>query len=386
MKKYTNSYLSYFLMYGFFYLSWALFAQLTSVYLLGKGYNATEVSLVVSCSYFTSMVMQPIIGSFSDRYSVRKVMTVLFVLAGFGGIAFMLANSLITIIIGYCFVLTLINGTVTILEKVATTSPYRYGSIRIWGTIGYASGSQIAGILYDKISPSAIFIVFFVTMLIATIGLIGTRPKLSQKEDTQTKENVKTITLFTNKKYLYYLVICGLFSGVASIGNTYIPSMLNYSGLAVSITSTVLSVAVICEAPIVFFSHKFMDRFANKTLITISFILIMIQYGTYGFNLGLPLMVAGTFLAKHTAGMLLAMTNLKVVNTIVNEKQQITALAFIATFKNLCNIVFQNVGGRVLDMTSYPTLFKILFGILALGLVLVFFFKIESGNDKQIFN
>ena len=51
LKRYKNSYLSYFLMYNFYYLSWAVFSALISVYLLDKGFKASEVSLVVSTSF-----------------------------------------------------------------------------------------------------------------------------------------------------------------------------------------------------------------------------------------------------------------------------------------------------------------------------------------------
>ena len=39
----------------------------------------------------------------------------------------MFADSLITITIGYSFVLTLINGTNPVMEKIASSSPYQYG-------------------------------------------------------------------------------------------------------------------------------------------------------------------------------------------------------------------------------------------------------------------
>lgn len=41
LKRYKNSYLSYFLMYNFYYLSWAVFSALISVYLLDKGFKAS---------------------------------------------------------------------------------------------------------------------------------------------------------------------------------------------------------------------------------------------------------------------------------------------------------------------------------------------------------
>ncbi len=78
------------------------------------------------------------------------------------------------------------------------------------------------------------------------------------------------------------------------MGNTFIPSMLTDKGLDVGIASTVLSIAV-------------------------------------------------TLLAKHPAGMLYIMVNLKVINTLIDEDHQITAL--VATLKNLAAILFQNVAG-----------------------------------------
>ena len=46
----------------------------------------------------------------------------------------------------------MINGVNPIMEKIATASPYQYGKIRIWGTIGYALGSQLAGLLYESLN------------------------------------------------------------------------------------------------------------------------------------------------------------------------------------------------------------------------------------------
>ena len=50
------------------------------------------------------------------------------------------------------------------------------------------------------------------------------------------------------------------------MANTYIPAMFQNDGLKVSLVSTILSFAVLCEAPLVLFSHKFMDKLTNKRL------------------------------------------------------------------------------------------------------------------------
>ncbi len=384
LERYKNSYLSYFLMYNFYYLSWAVFSALISVYLLGKGFKASEVSLVVSTSFLTSMIFQPVIGMFSDRYDVKKVNFVLFTLAGIGGLAFMFADSLITITIGYSFVLTLINGTNPVMEKIASSSPYQYGKIRIWGTIGYATGSWLAGMIYQLISPSAIFICFIITMILCIIGLLGTKTPSELGQNNE--EKTKTSTLFHNYKYLYYLIIAAIFQGITNMANTYIPAMFQNDGLKVSLVSTILFFAVLCEAPLVLFSHKFMDKLTNKRLLIIAYSMITIQFLCYTLNVWLPLKVIITLITKHPSGMLFIMINLKIVSTLVPKEHQITALAFVQTLRNLSSIIFQNIAGQILDISSYQILFALSLIVIVVGFVLVILFKVPSGKDQKLFN
>lgn len=384
LERYKNSYLCYFLMYNFYYLSWAIFSALISIYLLDKGFKASEVSLVVSTSFLTSMIFQPVIGMFSDRYDVKKVNFVLFTLAGIGGIAFMFASSLITITIGYSFVLTLINGTNPVMEKIASSSPYQYGKIRIWGTIGYATGSWLAGMIYQLISPSAIFICFIITMILCIIGLLGTQTPSELGQNNE--EKTKTSTLFHNYKYLYYLIIAAIFQGITNMANTYIPAMFQNDGLKVSLVSTILSFAVLCEAPLVLFSHKFMDKLTNKRLLIIAYSMITIQFLCYALNVWLPLKVIITLITKHPSGMLFIMINLKIVSTLVPKEHQITALAFVQTLRNLSSIIFQNIAGQILDISSYQILFALSLIVIVVSFVLVILFKVPSGKDQKLFN
>lgn len=384
LERYKNSYLCYFLMYNFYYLSWAIFSALISIYLLDKGFKASEVSLVVSTSFLTSMIFQPVIGMFSDRYDVKKVNFVLFTLAGIGGLAFMFASSLITITIGYSFVLTLINGTNPVMEKIASSSPYQYGKIRIWGTIGYATGSWLAGMIYQLISPSAIFICFIITMILCIIGLLGTQTPSELGQNNE--EKTKTSTLFHNYKYLYYLIIAAIFQGITNMANTYIPAMFQNDGLKVSLVSTILSFAVLCEAPLVLFSHKFMDKLTNKRLLIIAYSMITIQFLCYALNVWLPLKVIITLITKHPSGMLFIMINLKIVSTLVPKEHQITALAFVQTLRNLSSIIFQNIAGQILDISSYQILFALSLIVIVVGFVIVILFKVPSGKDQKLFN
>lgn len=385
-RKLKNSYFSYFLMFNFYYFAWAVFSALTSVYLMGKGFNATEVSFIVSASFLSSMITQPFIGIASDRFGIKRINIILFVLAAAGGVFFIFADSFITILIGYSFVLLLLNGTNPMIEKTATASPYEYGKIRIWGTIGYAMGSQAAGLIYDYISPSAVFITFVITIVISTIGVFYTNPKEAKPISLENKEQSKISTLFTNRKFIYYLCIYGIFTGLTSMANTYIPTMFTSEGLSASTASVILSLAVLCELPIVFYSSRYMDRFSNKVLMITAIFVTLLQFLSYSVSLPLVLQIITTFMAKHTMGMLFIMVNLKAVNTLVEPHHQITALAFAATIKNLMSIVFQTVGGTMIDSLGYHPLFLISSIAMIICLIMTALFKIPSGNDLKLFS
>lgn len=66
-------------MYNFYYLSWALFSTLISVYLMGKGYRASQVSLVVSASFLASIVFQNIAGHILDAAGYSYLFCICFI-------------------------------------------------------------------------------------------------------------------------------------------------------------------------------------------------------------------------------------------------------------------------------------------------------------------
>lgn len=388
------NYLSFVMTYFFYYFSFAIFSCLIAVYLLDKGFSPAETSLVVSSSFLSSMIAQPIIGSLSDRYSLKRVNQSVFLLACFGGIYFAYASSLIACIIGYSFVLALINGSNPILEKLATLSPYKYGAIRVWGTIGYAVGSQAAGIIYAFIAPQAIFFTFVLTLVLAMIGLYFAKPDMKKQQllqkakikQQQANQKTHLFSLFKNHLFVQYLLIAGIFFSMINIANTYIPAMFQAEGLKLTVVSNILFWAVLCEVPVVFFSYLFMDRLSNKILLIIPTLIVLAQFFSFGFNLWLPIQVFWTLFAKHPASMIFVMMNLKIVATLIPEDQQISALALIQTIRNLASMLAQSLFGWLLEKSGYHQMFLIAFGLIACVLLALIFYRIPKSPKQKIFS
>lgn len=385
--KFKNSYFSYFMMYLFYYLSMALFTVLISVYLLNMGFKSMDVSLVVSMSFIFSTLAQPFIGHLSDRLDHKKVNISLLLISGVAAIGFLFSKQIISIAIFYSIGSLVLSGVNPVVERMAITSSFRYGSIRIWGTIGYATGSQLAGFIYDYISPQAIYIGFVVSVLLCALGIYGTQQVKETVVKVDSTENKKGSlkTFMSNHIFLTYLVISGIFGGVSSVAWTYIPAMLVNNGLSVNLSSTIIFVATLFELPLVFFSHKFMNRFSNKALLMMILIILIVQYAAYSLIPILAVKIVATLLCKHVAGMLFTMVNLKIIATIIGSEFQIGALALVGTIRSLSSLAFQNLGGYVIQTTSYEIFYLTLMAFAILALIITFFYKLPKGNESGMF-
>lgn len=374
-------------MYNFYFLAYALFSTLISVYMLDKGYSASQVSLVVSASFFSSMIVQPLMGILNDKIGIKKVTIYSFLLINIAAIFFMQANTLLLLTVWYSAVLMLVNGVNPVMDVLAARSPYTYGKIRIWGTFGYAMGSQLAGLIYKFISPQAIFIVFIGMMCVSILGVFGIDPKHNQgsKKATQMKNDSSIGKIFKNKTYLFYLLIVALYSGVGNTGHTYIPSMLEHSGLSVNMATTVVAISVICESPLIFFSYLFMDKVPIKKLLYIPLGILLLQYVIYGLDLGLTSKILLTLMSKHATGMLLIMVTLKIVANVVDENYLVTAIALVQTARNLGTILIQNIAGDIIDKSGYEMMSFFLAGVMVLVLVLAFFLKVPNKSNQKLF-
>ena len=224
-------------------------------------------------------------------------------------------------------------------------------------------------------------------MIISSLGLLGIQPK-HDRAALDKKDIHKQIglgKLLTNKTYLFYLLLVALYSGVGNTGHTYIPAMLQHSGLEVDMASTVVALSVLVEAPFIFYSYLFMDKISMKKLLYICLGIIFLQYSVYALDLGLISKIGMTLLSKHVTGMVLIMVTLKIVASLVDEKYLVTAIALVQTARSLGTILIQNLAGHFLDSWGYEGMNLFLAAVICLVCLLALFLKLPEGKGNQLF-
>ncbi len=388
VKGYKGSYFAYVMAFVWLYFAMAVFSSVLSVYLTDIGKSATEMSFIVSASGIFSFFVVPLTGYLTDRtQNPKAISSILLLSTGVMGLVFALCRSIWALFLLDGLILSFLNSVMPITERMAGRSKFRYGSLRVWGTAGYAVGAQAAGFAMDYISHSSIFVMLLISGILSSIGFWGTEnaplAEPPASGDSPSQKRAPLLKVLSNPSFLLFLLIACLFTGSSNVNMTYAPMLLNSMGVPTSTVGTVLFFSTLVEAPVILFSHKFMDRFSGKTLILASFAIIIVQFLFYGLSRSPAVVILAMVLLKAIASTLFVMINLKIVRNLLDPRFTTTGLSVINSATNLTGILLQNAGGILVDHSTIPTLYLALCGLTFLGLVFTLFLKV--GNREKVF-
>lgn len=390
LSRFKGSYVSYVFTYFFYFLAMALFGSVLSVYLTGIGKSSTEMSFIISAAGLFSFVMVPIVGYLNDRTQNPKLISrILLVAAGLLGLLFSVSRNVWVLFLLDGLIQSFINSVMPICERMAGASKFRYGSIRVWGTFGYAAGAQCAGIAIERFPPQVLFVLLLGATLLTVVGFWGTEdvrmepPAEETAEDRGPAEKPRLSSLLKNPQFLLFLGVAFLFSGCSGVNMNYTPVLLNSLGVPTGAVGTVLFFSTLVEIPLILFSHKFMDRFSGKTLMLISFAVIIVQFLFYGFTRSAAVVVTVMILLKAIASTLFVMITLKMVRNLVSPAFTTTGLSVVNAINNLSTILLQNLGGMVVDRSNIHVLYLCMTVLTTLGLLLTLFLRVK--NSEKVF-
>ncbi len=389
MEKFKNSYFSYMLMYFGYFMANCFASSLISVYLLDMGMSDFQVSVVITVANILAFLFNPLVGVLQQYVNKKRIITILYAGACICGLILFLRTSYVLMLTVYALFFSFLSCADPIIEYLGSHGPFAYGKIRIFGSLGAAIGSQLTALVYDWIAPRAIFAGVIIFVAIGYIGIINTSEKnlsITQNPNANARKG-KATDLIRNRTFLFYALLYLIHYGVCRINATYMAPLFTTSGLSVSLVGTVSFISIMCELPFVLNSHRFMDKISNKALLIALFSLLTIQYSTYAFAKSLVVKVIVTFATRNIDAMTFIMTNLKIVNTIVEDDLQPTALSVLHSMNFIGGSLFLVISGKILDLgATYTQLYMYLAMFTVLGIVLSAVYRIPSGIGKRLFS
>ncbi len=376
----------------FYYFTFGIFGSMLTIYLSDLGKSAVETSFVLSASGIFAIALQPVVGFLDDRVKSRKALGgVILGLAAIASICFAFTRQTFLLFLLDGLVLSGMSSLLPVFEKIATSGPYRYGAVRIWGSIGFAAASQLASILYAHVLRQSVFFaaalallltIFFLTRFSAASMAQAPVEKKPQPGDWHPAR-----ALLRSRTYLVFLLLSIVFAALSVANETYLPLFLTESGLSVPQSGLVLSLAVLMELPLLLLSHRYMDGLSGKKLLALVFASLGVQFLCYWLFPSPPLIsVCAVLLRAVGSNMLFVMVTMKIVLHVIEEQYTSTALGIAAMVKSVGSIIFQGFSGLLVDAKGFSGLYGFATILTAVGLLFCVMLRQERQAERAIFS
>ena len=373
-NHFSKKYVTVVMLFYLFFAIRILFTSLVSVFLLDQGNSAQQVSSVSAVALVASFFTVPWIGKITDKFGPKRVSCVLLVAASIAGLLFAFSKSLFLTGMLYSIVMICINTLHPIVEKQATQTDFSYGSVRIWGTIGNAIGTQLGGLIYEYGSPQFVYVIFSLAAITTSLVMNTSIPDIAAKTDASArteKRNKGTYSI----GFVLYLVVVFCFYAALDTKNLYLTAFLRTSVFSINEASTILFIASLLEIPVVLFGGRMVDKFGSKAQVTSLLMLLGFQLVVYAFLNSFALIVCTTLITNSVVSMFFIMINMKVINEMIDAKHQLSALSITAGIRSFAAVVGQIIGGKLIDAYSYQSLFAALFAFVAAAMVITLVIK-----------
>ena len=341
--------------YCFYYLGMALLSGIISIYLQDMGFHLSQISLCTNAGLILTMILQPFAGYLADRFSIKRVCGTVLLMAAVSGAVFARSKATWIMIVFYGVAYASIFCINPMIEEIVLYSPYSYGPIRSWGTIGYAVGMLILQVLYQHISPNAAYYGFALSELIC----MGAINMVDFHKEGIPQKNEKHSFQFSGN-YLIYVGIFALICACQTAKGTYLPIVLRERGVKLGTITTVISLSVIAQLPVVFYGKRFVEPLSTQKLLIMAILLQLVQYVLLAFSHSQAVLNVMTVLVSATSAMLMIIINLEITQRMIPEAYQSTALSVTASLSSLLSIGLGFIVGTMMEAISIQSAFTMM--------------------------
>ena len=278
-----------------------------------------------------------------------------------------------------------LNGLVLLTDRLATACPYGYGSIRLWGSVAYTIGAQVSGMIYEMLFPLAHYFVFALSLLAMLFCLYQMRDQktsLPKKDKIQTKTIFKH--LFTNKAFLYFVLIYCLYQGVATSQGISFPLYMQENGASTTLVGTAPLLFSLADIPVYLITDRLLARFHYRSSLIFACLIATFRFGWYAL-LPDPQWILYGFFLQSISNTFILIASVKVILNLVDDKYLNTAYGLVVMLAKGIFPLFVQIGyGYLLEwipgIQGYVITYYLYAGATLLCLLLCF--GISRGRKK----
>ncbi|MFD2046696.1 MFS transporter [Ornithinibacillus salinisoli] len=321
------------------------------LYLKYKGLEGTEIGYVLAIGPLASIFAQPFWGYLSDKYkTVKRILLICIVGLLIGSVLFFQMNTLVTILlmgaIFYFFVTPIGALGDSLAQRRADDLGASFGSIRTWGSIGFATSSLLIGAILNKAGVQYMIWPYLFFGIIALFVTFRLKDVKVESKPVHIKDVGK---LIKNKPFLIFLVLM-LFITISHRANdSFMGLYIEQLGGNDFLVGLAWFVGVASEAAVFFLAGYWFKKFHPLFFVIIAGVLYSIRWFIYALADDPMYVIALQFLHGLTFGVFYLAAFDYVSRLIPKLLQSTGHLVFFATFFGISGIIGSLMGGALID-------------------------------------
>ena len=324
---------------------------LMPLFLQERGMSGTEIGTILSIGPVMTVLFQPLWGMFCDRYQAQRILLIVTLLlaAGFAAV-YPFANSYALFFVLFAVMAAFHSSGVPIIDSISLSYVQRnggdYGSLRLWGAIGFAVASWGAGKLSDMTSLASIFYVY-AGAYVACALLTRSLPQEGNRMGVNLTAGLKK--LFRIPRFVMFLFGTFLIFGTIQANNSYYGIFFTTIGGTVAGVGLSFLIAAGSEAPVMRFAGRFVARFGLVPMLAVAGTISAARWLYYGMG-PTPGWVMGLLFVQGLSVGLYLPAAAQFVRDTAPEEIRATALGIYTAIGNgLGSMAGTMVGGFLLD-------------------------------------
>jgi PPP family 3-phenylpropionic acid transporter len=340
------------LFYFLIFFAFGALFPLLSVYLQEEvGLSGTEIGAIMSISPVTMIFIQPLWGMITD-YTRKPVfiLTVALLATALIGFAYSFAEDYRWIIVIAALLASVQSAIVPISDSIALHYVQQdggsYGSIRLWGSIGFAAAVFIGGWLSDHFVFVVIFYLFSFMLIVAAF-LAWRLPKQSQAVNAGTLRGVRQLLAIS--RFLLLMLATFLIFGPILANNSYFGIFIKQLGGTLTGIGLAFLLAAGSEAPFMKMTDGLIRRFGMIPLFIFAAAVSGLRWLLYFWEPPLVFVYVTTVVQGLSVGLSIPVA-LQYVRDIAPKNVRATAVSLYSAVGNGLGTWFCTfIGGYILD-------------------------------------
>ncbi|MFC5407020.1 MFS transporter [Cohnella soli] len=334
-----------------YFALFALFISFLPVYSAKVGISGTQIGLMLAFGSLVSIFAQPLWGMVSDKArTIKKILILLLAVSSIVGMLLYRAEAAWSLVLLVALMNVFYLPTDPLVESLNFQTAERekvgYGSVRMFGALGYACVSLTAGYATKLWGMNSLSWIFFGMSVIALLLALG----LSDVNTSASRPSLKHLKnfLFQSHTWLFFLLVL-IVAIPHKMNDTFIGLYMEQLGGDVRLTGVSWFVMTITETIMFAVSSRWIKPGKEATWMAAAAGLYALRFLLSSLA-GSPYVLVGLQVFQGLTFVLFYVGAMQYLYRIVPEQWKSTGQTVLtATFFSVSGIIGSSAGGWLID-------------------------------------